>query len=46
MIEDQAVEQTNGLYSNIDVQPQMNNFNQPNSSVDINNQNNNINTNM
>ena len=103
MIEDQAVEQTNGLYSNIDVQPQMNNvnpqvaqpmnninqpqsntynqqvaqpmnnvnqptmnnynqtvnqpvnnvgqsqmnnINQPNSSVDINNQNNNINTNM
>jgi len=84
MIEDQAFEQTNGLYSNIDVQPQMNNvnpqvaqpmnnvnqptmnnynqtvnqpmnnvgqsqmnnFNQPNSSVDINNQNNNINTNM
>ncbi|MBQ9833591.1 MAG: DUF3592 domain-containing protein [Bacilli bacterium] len=84
MIEDQTVEQTNGLYSNIDVQPQMNNINpqvaqqmnninqpqsntynqqvaqtmnnvgqsqmnninQPNSSVDINNQNNNINTNM
>ena len=76
MIEDQAVEQTNGLYSNIDVQPQMNNVNaqaaqpmnnynqtvnqpvnnagqsqmnnidQPNLSVDINNQNNNINTNM
>lgn len=65
MIEDQAVEQTNGLYSNIDIQQQMNNINQPqsntynqqvaqqmnninqpNSSVDINNQNNNINTNM
>lgn len=84
MIEDQAVEQTNGLYSNIDVQPQMNNVNpqvaqpmnnvnqptmnnynqtvnqpmnnvgqsqmnniiQSNSTVDINNQNNNINTNM
>lgn len=29
MIEDQAVEQTNGLYSNIDIQQQMNNVNQP-----------------
>lgn len=72
MLEEQAIEQTNGLYSNIDVQsqinnvnsqvaqpmnnvsqpvnnvgqPQMNNLNQPSSNIDLNNQNNNINTNM
>ncbi len=49
MIEDQAVEQPNGLYNNIDVQSQMNNFNHQNSNVDVNNsnsQNNNINTNI
>lgn len=72
MLEEQAIEQTNGLYSNIDVQPQinnvnsqvaqpmnnvsqpvnnvgqpqMNNLNQPSSNLDLNNQNNNINTNM
>ena len=49
MIEDQAVEQPNGLYHNIDVQSQMNNFNHQNSNVDVNNsnsQNNNINTNI
>ena len=40
-------EQTNELYTNtnIQLQPQMNNLNQPNSNVDLNNQNNNINTN-
>ncbi len=56
-IEEKTVEQTNGLYSNIDIEKstqlanntsqQMNSFNQTNSSVDTNNQNNNnINTNM
>lgn len=64
-LEEQTFKQSNGLYSNIDVESQinnvnqeetqpmnnvsesqMNNFNQPSSSVDINNQNNNINTNM
>ena len=55
-IEEKTLEQTSGLYSNIDIekstQPenntsqQLNSFNQTNSIVDTNNQNNNINTNI